>query len=35
LLSDGRVISIPFSDVIVSSFSGDNPQPVVIARRRA
>jgi hypothetical protein len=35
LLSDGRVISIPFSAVIVSSFSGDNPQPVVIARRRA
>ena len=35
LLSDGRVISIPFSDVVVNSFSGDNPQPVIIARRRA
>ena len=35
LLSDGRVISIPFSDVIVNAFSGSNPQPVIIARRRA
>jgi hypothetical protein len=35
LLSDGRVISIPFTDVVVNSFSGDNPQPVIIARGRA
>jgi hypothetical protein len=35
LLSDGRVISIPFSDVIVNTFSGDNPQSVVIAQGKA
>jgi hypothetical protein len=35
LLSDGRVISIPFTDVVVNSFSGDHPRPIVVTRRRA
>jgi hypothetical protein len=35
LLSDGRVISIPFTDVIADSFPGENPQPVIATRRKA
>jgi hypothetical protein len=35
LLSDGRVISIPFTDVVVNSFSGESPQPIIVKRRRA
>ncbi len=34
LWSDGRVISIPFLDVIVQSFSPRNPQTTLIARMR-
>jgi hypothetical protein len=34
LLSDGRVISIPFTDVVVSSFSGESPQAEMITYRR-
>ncbi len=35
LLSDGRVISIPFTDVVINSFPEESPQPVIVARRRA
>ena len=35
LWSDGRVTSIPFFDVIVHSFSEENPDPATITRRRA
>lgn len=35
LLSDGRVVSIPFTDLIVNAFPEENPQPVIATRRRA
>jgi hypothetical protein len=35
LLSDGRVISIPFAEVIIHRFSQENPQPAIISRRRS
>jgi len=35
LLSDGRVISIPFVDVIVQAFSEQNPETAITSLRRA
>jgi len=35
LLSDGRVISIPFFDVIIQSFSQQNPETAIITKKRA
>jgi hypothetical protein len=35
LLSDGRVISIPFTDVIVNSFPRGDSRPVIATGRRA
>jgi hypothetical protein len=35
LLSDGRVISIAFYDVVVHLFSEQDPEPAIISRRRA
>lgn len=35
LLSDGRVISIPFTDVVVSSFSVEHPQVEMVTHRRS
>lgn len=35
LWSDGRVTSIPFLDVIVQSYSIQNPEAAVIAKKRA
>lgn len=33
LFSDGRVVSIPFAEVIIHTFSDKNPQPAIISRR--
>lgn len=35
LLSDGRVISIPFFDVVIQAFSEQNPETAVVTKRRA
>ena len=33
--SDGRVVAIPFFDVIVQVFSSQNPETAIISRKRA
>ena len=35
LWSDGRVVSIPFLDVVIQSFSRQNPEPALIMKTRA
>ncbi len=35
LLSDGRVISIPFFDVIIQSYSEQDPDTAIITKKRA
>jgi hypothetical protein len=35
LLSDGRVVSIPFFDVVVQAFSEANPETAIVTKRRA
>lgn len=35
LLGDGRVVSIPFTDLIVNAFPEENPQPVIVSRGEA
>jgi hypothetical protein len=34
-LSDGRVIAIPFFDVVIQMFTEQDPEPSIITRRRA
>ena len=35
LLSDGRVVAIPFVDVVVQSFFEDRPEAALVSRKRA